>query len=140
MDQAPGTDDESAVRWGNLIIWTLVAIAAALLGVFLVPLTTPGGVLIPIAPLVVLIANVALPRQVYLGTGWGWTKAVPAAVWIIVALAGAAVSSDGDLLIPGDSHSSLVGLAYLALGAMGAIIGLVLAGTDLRRLVRRPRE
>ncbi|WP_153504302.1 hypothetical protein [Cumulibacter manganitolerans] len=124
---------ETATRVGNVVVWTLVALLVAVIGMLLIPLTTPGGVRIPVAPAIALAANIVLPRLMYHGAGWGWATFLPALAWLVVVLAGASVSSDGDLLIPGNSYSSVVGLIHLAAGAMGAVMGVAVARMSPRR-------
>lgn len=130
-------DDETITRWANLVVWTILTVLVTLLGVLLIPWTTRGGVSIPVAPLVPLVANVMLPRMMLRGTGWRWTRFVPAVIFIVITLVGSTPSSGGDLLIPTVSHSSAVGLAFLAAGAMSAIVGTAFAATDLRSFRRR---
>lgn len=128
-----GSSDGLAVRWANLVVWTLVALLATALGVILIPLHLPGGFLVPIAPLIGVAANFLLPKLLLAGTGWRGTRFVPAVIWLLVALVGSTPSSDGDLLISGSSHSSVVGLAYLGLGALGAVLGIIFAASPMRR-------
>lgn len=115
------------VRWANLIVWGLVALAATVLGIILIPLHLPGGFLIPIAPAIALAANFFIPKMLLAGTGWAAARFIPAVLWIALALIGSTPTGDGDLLISGDSHSSVVALAYLGLGALGAVLGIIFA-------------
>lgn len=124
---------DTVVRWGNLVVWTAVALLVTGLGIVLIPLHASGGFLIPVAPVVALAANFLLPKQLLAGTGWRGTRFVPAAIWIVLALVGSAPTSDGDLLISGNSHSSGVGLAYLGFGALGAVLGIIFASSPMRR-------
>lgn len=117
----------SLVRWANLAVWSLVALAATLLGIILIPLHLPGGFLIPIAPVIALAANFFVPKMLLAGTGWAAARFIPAVLWIALALIGSTPTGDGDLLISGDSHSSVVALAYLGLGALGAVLGIIFA-------------
>lgn len=134
----PEADPETAVRWGNLVVWSVITVLVTLLGVLLIPWTTSGGTSIPVAPLVPLVANFVLPRMMLRGTEWRWSRFVPAVLFIVVTLVGSTPTSGGDLLIPTVSHSSVVGLAFLGVGAMSAIAGIAFAATDLRSF-RRPR-
>lgn len=124
---------DAILRWGNLVVWALIALLATALGVILIPLHLSGGVLIPVAPAIALAANFLLPKPLLTGTGWSATRFLPAAIWALVAFAGSAPTTAGDLLIAGNSHSSAVGLAYLGLGALGAVLGIVFAASPLRR-------
>lgn len=121
------------LRWANLLVWSLVALLATALGVVLIPLHLPGGFLVPVAPLVALVANYSIPKLMLAGTGWSGTRFIPSVVWVVIALVGAAPTGNGDLLISGDSHSSAIGLAYLGLGALGAMLGILFAASPMRR-------
>ena len=124
---------DTAVRWTNLVVWTLVALLATALGVVLIPLHASGGLLLPVAPIIGLAANFLLPKVLLRGTGWSGTRFIPAAIWAVVALVGSTPTGDGDVLIAGSSHSSVVGLAYLGLGALGAVLGIIFAASPMRR-------
>lgn len=133
----PESHSETAIRWGNLVIWSFVTLFVTLFGILLIPWTTSGGTSIPVAPLVPLVANFLLPRMMLRGTDWGWSRFVPAVIFIVLTLVGSTPSSGGDLLIPTVSHSSAIGLGFLAAGAMSAIAGIAFAATDLRSFRRR---
>ena len=137
-DSAAEPSSDRLTRIGNLVVWSLVAVLAAIIGMLLIPLTTAGGVRIPISPVVALVANLVLPRMMWRGTGWGPATFLPAAIWFIVVLAGASATSDGDLLIPGNSYSSVMGLVHMAVGATAAVMGIAIAKMSLRR--RRASE
>ncbi|MFV0534875.1 MAG: hypothetical protein ACK5MR_14645 [Cumulibacter sp.] len=130
---------ETVARIGNLVVWGLVALLTAALGVILIPLHAPGGFLIPVAPAIALAANYLLPRLLYAGTGWVIARFLPAALWAVIALIASSPTGDGDLLISGNSHSSGVGVAYLGLGALGAVLGIVFSSPAMRR-TRRGEE
>ena len=118
----------------------MVTFLVSVIGMLLIPLTTAGGTRIPISPAIALAANIVLPRMLFRGTGWGWTTFLPGIVWLVVILAGASVSADGDLLIPGNSYSSVVGLIHMAAGAMGAVMGIAVARMAPRRRSREGSE
>ena len=135
-------DEGRALRIANLAVWSIAAALLTLIGISLIPFTL-GRILLPVAPALALAANLWLPRQMLAGTGWGWAKYLPALLWVVISVAGSMVTGDGDLLIPGSGYSSAVGVAYLGFGALGAVLGVAFAGTDLgamRRSMRRVQD
>lgn len=133
---------KSLEKWGGFTVWVLVTIGVTVVEIFLLPLTTAGGAHLPISLLVVLVANLLLPRIFVKGLGLSWAWFIPPLIWIIVVLPSSTVTSDGDLLLPGKSYSSTLNMIYLGLGAIAAIVGAFVARTDFRavRDLRRRRQ
>ncbi|QHB99651.1 hypothetical protein EK0264_04695 [Epidermidibacterium keratini] len=148
MTQAP-TDAAEQVRspgvigWLSAVVWTFVCVLLNLLTIALVPLEVGTGFLVPISLLLVAIINLALPKVFARGVGIPWTRYLPAAIWIVLAVVAATPRSGGDLLLPSNSYSAAISLLYLGIGAMTAVIGVVLARTELssfRRGATRPGD
>ena len=136
---------KSLEQWLGVVIWCIVTLAITLIGVFLVPVVTGGGVHIPISLLIVIVANVLLPSVFTRGLGLSWAWFIPPLIWVIVVIPAAAVTGDGDILLPGaPAYSSTLNLIYLGLGAVAAIVGAYVARIDfalirhLRRTGNRP--
>ena len=60
---------KSLEKWGGFTVWVLVTIGVTVVEIFLLPLTTAGGAHLPISLLVVLVANLLLPRIFVKGLG-----------------------------------------------------------------------
>ncbi len=131
---------KSLEQWLGVAIWSIVSLAIAIIGVFLVPLATSGGVHIPISLLIVVVANVLLPSVFTRGLGLSWAWFVPALIWVIVVIPSASLTGDGDILLPGvPAYSSTLNLIYLGLGVVAAVIGAYVARMDLN-LIRQLRR
>ncbi|PRZ41018.1 hypothetical protein CLV47_11251 [Antricoccus suffuscus] len=134
---------KSLEQWLGVLIWCVVTLAIAVLGVFFVPLATSGGVHIPISLLVVVVANVLLPSVFTRGLELAWAWFVPPLIWVIVVIPSASLTGDGDILLPGSpAYSSTLNLIYLGLGVVAAIVGAYVARMDfnLIRQLRRTGE
>ena len=92
----------------------LLTVLLALWGAFLVPFRV-GGVPVPVSWVIAVVGNVAL-----VVAGWrllGRTgAAVPALLWLAVAVALASKRSEGDLVVA----ATLVGVGFLPLGALAS--------------------
>lgn len=108
-----------------------------LLAIALVPFEVGTGFLIPLSLPIIALANLALPKILYRGTALSWSRYAPAAIWLLLTVVAATPRDTGDLLMPSNSYSAVISLLYLALGAATAVMGVVLAKTDLRSFRRR---
>ncbi|RBY94378.1 hypothetical protein DQ244_03400 [Blastococcus sp. TBT05-19] len=104
-----------------------VAVAGwlALVEVFWLPLRV-GGVPVPVSVLAAVAGNVLLVRAALHLSGSRVVAALPAVVWLVVAVAGMGRRPEGDLVIT----SGAVNLTFLAAGVVAAAfsVGLVLGG------------
>ena len=129
--------DDSALTWASFVVWSLVALVAAMLSVTLVPLVV-GTVTVPIGLIIVVVANIALPRVFAQQIGVRGGAVVPGLIWLVVALAASIATSERDLILPSNSHSAVWSLVYLGLGSVAAAFGAFTAKTPLRRSRRSP--
>ena len=93
-----------------------LTVLLTLYGAFLIPLRV-AGVLVPVSWLVVLAGNVGLVVAGRRLAGVGGA-AVPALIWLAMALVLAGRRTEGDLVVIG----SWVGYGYLLVGALAAAI------------------
>lgn len=131
--QAKGNGDEPLALILGIVVWVAISVLLAVVEVFLLPWTTKGSVHIPVSMILVVLANLLLPRVFVWGLGirWGW--AVPAAVWFVVMLVAAARTSDGDLLIVSTNFSGTYNIIFLALGGLAALVGCISVTRPPRR-------
>lgn len=109
----------------------LVAVAAVILAVgecFYVNLRI-GSTPVPLAQIVAIVANLALPWAAYRLTGHRGAAVIPALIWGIVAIVLAARGPGGDVVVPGNWQ----GIFLLLGGAAAAVISIVV-------LVQPPRR
>lgn len=103
----------------------VVALCGALAGLFetlLVPLYA-GSALVPVAILLALVSNVALPRMARTLVPTTLAALAPFAAWLVVVLGfGTIARPEGDVILPG-APSSVEFVTY------GVLLGGALAGT-----------
>lgn len=98
----------------------LAAVLLALLECFYVNLRI-GDVPIPIAAVVALAANIALPWAMVRLTGIRPLALIPVAIWAAFAIILAGGGPGGDVVIPGNWQ----GIVLLLGGALGAVISVL---------------
>ncbi|MBB3083025.1 hypothetical protein [Geodermatophilus sabuli] len=112
----------------------VVAAAAwlALVEVFWLPLRV-AGVLVPVSVVAAVTGNLLLVPLAHRLTGSRLVAALPALVWLTVAVAGSIRRPEGDLLVTGGGATGLVNLAFLLCGVVAAAfaVGRVLAAASL---------
>ncbi|MDG4793858.1 hypothetical protein [Micromonospora sp. WMMD1082] len=91
----------------------VAAVATAVLELLLAPLRI-GGHLVGVAVLVAVVANIALSWFVVETVGRRWAVALPALPWVVIMVAAADRTSEGDVLLVGN----WVGLILVVAGAM----------------------
>jgi len=99
----------------------MVSVLAALLavvGAFLVPVTPVPGVSVGVV--VAVVGNYLVTTQGRHATGGTLGAALPAVVWLVVALTLAGARSEGDVVLTSDGSS----LAFLLLGAIASAVGI----------------
>ena len=91
----------------------------------LVP-TYAGATPLPVAVVVAVATNVAIPRAVRTASGSGRAAALPVAVWLLVVVVfGTVARPEGDVILPGGSLS-WVTYGVLLGGALAGAVTLVL--------------
>jgi len=108
--------------WQRALGGVLVGLGAVELGVlecFLVPFRI-GGTPVPLALLLALVGNVVLTRLMYRVTAHRLATAVPVVAWLLLVLALAARTDEGDLVVPG----TWPGLLFLFGGTIAGALTL----------------
>ena len=100
----------------------------ALVQVFWLPLRV-AGVLVPLSVLGAVVGNYLLVGGAHRLTGSRLVAVLPAATWLVIALAATSRRPEGDLVAVGTGGLGGVTLAFLGLGVVGAAVavGRVLA-------------
>ena len=125
---------------GSALLAVAVAGWLALVEVFWLPWRI-GGVPVPLSVLAAVVGNLALVPAAHRLSGSRLVGALPAVVWLVVAVAGAVPRPEGDLLITGgDGVTQLVNLGFLLLGVVAASLAVGrLLGTPPRPPSAVPR-
>jgi hypothetical protein len=123
-------------RTGAALLVAGLAAWLALVEVFWLPLRV-AGVLVPVSVVAAVAGNLLLvPLAAWL-TGSRVLAALPALVWLTVAVAASIRRPEGDLVITGGGSSGFVNLAFLLLGVVAAAFAV---GRVLAAPVSRPRS
>jgi hypothetical protein len=102
--------------WLALGLWG--AVLLALLGGFLTPYRV-GGVLVPVSLVLVIVGNWLLVRLTYLATGAVGLSLLPALAWLLITLALARRTTEGDLVLAGNNWVANV---YIIVGCLAAAV------------------
>ena len=114
----------TTVLTAGLVI--VLIVLATVWGAFLIPLRV-GGMLLPIALVIVVVANSALGLAAGRLLG-RWGSAAAGLLWLVLAFRLSTPRPEGDLII----SNSWVGVGYLLLGVVSAAVAFGL--TPLKRL------
>jgi hypothetical protein len=131
-------EDSTAWAWVGVALLCACAMLAALLALFLVPLYA-GSVLVPVAVVVALASNVALPRLARALVATTAAAALPFVAWLaVVVVVGVLPRPEGDVVLPG-GHGALPWVSYGVLlgGALAGTLTVVLSGARRARRVDR---
>ena len=116
----------------TLAVWSVLGVAVAgwlaVVEVLWLPLRV-GGLLVPVSVVAAVVGNLLL---VDLLLRWSRSRVVavlPALAWVAVAYAATLRRSEGDLLIIGTGGLGAVGLAFLLLGMLAAVVAVARALT-----------
>lgn len=122
--EQPGRPEPGAgvLEWGGVLLVCGCALLAAALEALLVPLYA-GSVLVPVAVVLALASNVALPRMARNLVPTMLAAALPFLTWLVVIVAfGVLGRPEGDVILPGGAG----GVHWVSYGVM---LGGALAGT-----------
>jgi hypothetical protein len=107
--------------------WAVLAVVAgawlALVEVFWLPLAA-GSVPIPLSVLTAVVGNLLLVRLAHRLSGSRAVAALPALVWLVVALGATMRRSEGDLVLVGSGTTGTVGFAFLLCGVVAAALAV----------------
>ncbi len=106
------------------LIFALAGVLTAIYEVLLVP-TRWGGTLIPLAPLLAIIANVGLPILARRLTNTAASAVPPVIGWFVTIFVLASARPEGDVLLPA-GKTAWVSYGLLICGALAAIGTLAL--------------
>ena len=115
-------EDSTGWAWAGVALLCACAVLAALLALFLVPLYA-GSVVVPVAVVVALASNVALPRLARALVETTVATVLPFLSWLLVVIViGVMPRPEGDVVLPG-GRGALPWVSY------GVLLGGALAGT-----------
>jgi hypothetical protein len=123
-------------RTGAALLVAGLAAWLALVEVFWLPLRV-AGVLVPVSVVAAVAGNLLLVPLAARLTGSRVLAALPALVWLTVAVAASIRRPEGDLVITGGGFSGFVNLVFLLLGVVAAAFAV---GRVLAAPVSRPRS
>jgi hypothetical protein len=124
--------------WARAAAGVLVVAAAvelALVEVFWLPLRV-FGVLVPVSVVAAVAGNLLLVSLAARLTGSRVVAALPALVWLVIAVGGSIRRPEGDLVVTGGGASGFVSLAFLLFGVVAAAFAV---GRVMAAPVSRPR-
>jgi hypothetical protein len=115
-------------RLGAALLVTVLAAWLALVEVFWLPLRV-FGVPVPVSVVAAVVGNLLLVGLAARLTGSRLGAAVPAVVWLVVAVGASLRRPEGDLLLIGGGVLGFLSLAFLLAGVVAAAfaVGKVLA-------------
>jgi hypothetical protein len=116
----------SRVAGGLLVV--VLAVWLALVEVFWLPLRV-FGVPVPVSVVAAVVGNLLLVALAARVTGSRLAAALPAVVWLVVAVGASLRRPEGDLLLTGGGVLGFLSLAFLLAGVVAAAfaVGKVLA-------------
>jgi hypothetical protein len=119
-------DDRSPLAWA--LVFVVLAAWLSLVEVFWLPLRI-GPVPVPVSVVAAIAGNLLLVDAAHRYSGSRAVAVLPAAVWLVVALAASLRRPEGDLILTGGGVAGTVNLAFLLLGVLAAAfaVGRVLA-------------
>lgn len=122
----------------------LLGAALGIWGAFLVPLRLPGGIE-GLSDVLALVGNIAVGFLAARGARSVPAAAMPGVGWLIAVLAvGSFVRPADEVVIPSkiasDPGIGTVGTLYLLLGAVGAVVAILLANRDRLRWENNAKE
>jgi hypothetical protein len=123
-----------------LLGWGLLSVAVAawlsIVEVLWLPLRA-GRVLIPVSVVAAVVGNLVLVFLAHRISRSRVVAALPAVVWLVIALAASQRRPEGDLLLIGGGATGAVNLAFLLLGVISAAFAVARVVAGGRRRARR---
>lgn len=111
------------MKAARLVGWSVAAVVVAgwltVVEILWLPLRV-GGVLVPVSVLAAVVGNLVLVDGVHRLSRSRVVAALPAVVWVVLALGASQQRPEGDLLIVGGGAAGWVNLAFLLLGVVSA--------------------
>lgn len=129
------------IEWTGVALLCLAAVLAAVLEALLVPLYI-GGVIAPVAVLMAVASNVALPNLAHRLVARPLAAGLPFAAWLVVIFGfGVVARPEGDVILPGGGPEEWVSYGVMLGGALvGTITVVLIAPSRARRAPpARPR-
>jgi hypothetical protein len=128
-------DDSTAWAWVGVALLCGCAVLAGVLALFLVPLYA-GSVLVPVAVVVAVASNVALPRLARTLVETTAATVLPFVFWLLaVIIVGVLPRPEGDVVLPGGGGAlQWVSYGVLLGGALAGTVTVAMSGT------RRPAQ
>jgi hypothetical protein len=126
-----------------LLGWAVAAVVVAgwltVVEIFWLPLRV-GGVLLPVSVVAAVVGNLLLVGAAYRVSRSRVVAALPAVVWLVLALLASQTRAEGDLLLVGGGALGWVNLAFLLFGLVAAAFAVSRVVSGPRRRRRRPPQ
>jgi hypothetical protein len=121
-------EDSTGWAWAGVALLCGCALLCALLTLFLVPLYV-GSVIVPVAVVVAVASNVALPRLARALIETTTATVLPFLAWLLgVIVVGVLPRPEGDVVLPGGGGVQWVSYGVLLGGALVGTVTVVLSG------------
>ena len=121
-------DDSPVWAWLGVALLCGCAVLSGILSLFLVPLYA-GSVLVPVAVVVAVVSNVALPRLARTLVETTAATVLPFLFWLLaVIVVGVLPRPEGDVVLPGGGALQLVSYGVLLGGALAGTVTVVMSG------------
>lgn len=125
-------EDGAGWAWLGVAVLCGCAALAALLTLFLVPIYA-GSVVIPVAVVLALASNIALPRLARSLVSSTAGATLPFATWMLVVLVvGVMARPEGDVVLPGGGAVQWVAYGVLLGGFAAGMVTISITGTKRR--------
>jgi hypothetical protein len=126
-----------------LLGWAVAAVVVAgwltVVEIFWLPLRV-GGVLLPVSVVAAVVGNLLFVGVTYRVSRSRVVAALPAVVWLVLALLASQTRAEGDLLLVGGGALGWVNLAFLLFGLVAAAFAVSRVVSGPRRRRRRPPQ
>jgi hypothetical protein len=128
-------DDSRVWAWLGVALLCGCAVLSGVLALFLVPLYA-GSVLVPVAVVVAVASNVALPRLARTLVETTAATVLPFVFWLLaVIIVGVLPRPEGDVVLPGGGGLQWVSYGVLLGGALAGTVTVAMSGSRRRAQV-----